>query len=146
MFLTDIHSLGLKTAQGLTITSAWYRDKDDASRAFAKRFMARNPNGLPNAQQRYAIRDLDQARRYLADSVLGKRSRRAVCAAMVGPQRQVGIRNPCAPDNLKFRSWLTLFSQAASENSDHMLFTEALDQFYGGEPDPRTLDLLGSKR
>jgi branched-chain amino acid transport system substrate-binding protein len=44
VFLTDVHSLGLKTAQGLTLTSAWYWDKDDASRAFAKRFMARNPN------------------------------------------------------------------------------------------------------
>ena len=32
IFLTDIHSLGLKTAQGLTITSAWYWDKDDPSR------------------------------------------------------------------------------------------------------------------
>src|SRR4029077_13130715 len=39
VFLTDVHSLGLKTAQGLTITSAWYWDKDDAGRAFAKRFM-----------------------------------------------------------------------------------------------------------
>jgi branched-chain amino acid transport system substrate-binding protein len=38
--------LGVKIAQGLTITSAWYRDKDDASRAFAKRIMAKNPNGL----------------------------------------------------------------------------------------------------
>ena len=47
VFLTDIHSIGLKTAQGLTITSAWYWDKDDASRAFAKQFMARNQNGLP---------------------------------------------------------------------------------------------------
>ena len=47
IFLSDIHSLGLKTAQGLTITSAWYWDKDDASRAFAKRFEARNHNGLP---------------------------------------------------------------------------------------------------
>jgi len=34
--------------------------------------------------------------------------------------------------------------QAASDNSDRMLFTEALDQFYGGEPDPRTLELLRS--
>jgi branched-chain amino acid transport system substrate-binding protein len=34
-------------AQGLTITSAWYWDKDDPSRAFAKRFMARNANGPP---------------------------------------------------------------------------------------------------
>jgi branched-chain amino acid transport system substrate-binding protein len=47
VFLTDVDSLGLKTAQGLTITSAWYWDKDDASRAFAKRFMARSPNGRP---------------------------------------------------------------------------------------------------
>jgi branched-chain amino acid transport system substrate-binding protein len=39
VFLTDVHSLGLKTTQGLTITSAWYWDKDDASRAFAKRFI-----------------------------------------------------------------------------------------------------------
>ena len=47
VFLTDVHSLGLKAAHGLTITSAWYWDKDDASRAFAKRFMAKSPNGLP---------------------------------------------------------------------------------------------------
>ena len=47
VFLSDIHSIGLKIAQGLTITSAWYWDKDDASRTFAKRFMARNPTGLP---------------------------------------------------------------------------------------------------
>jgi hypothetical protein len=47
VFFTDVHSLGLKVAQGLIITSAWYWDKDDASRAFAKRFMAGNPNGLP---------------------------------------------------------------------------------------------------
>ena len=47
VFITDVHSLGLKVAQGLTITSAWYWDRDDASRAFANRFIAKNPNGLP---------------------------------------------------------------------------------------------------
>ena len=31
-----------------------------------------------------------------------------------------------------------------SEDSDRMLFTEALNQFYDGKPDPRTLELLGS--
>jgi branched-chain amino acid transport system substrate-binding protein len=46
VFLTDIHSLGLKATQGLTITSAWYWDKDDASRAFARRFMSKN-RGVP---------------------------------------------------------------------------------------------------
>jgi len=48
-----------------------------------------------------------------------------------------------SPDDLKFRSCLTLFREAASNNSDRLLFTEALDQFYGGQPDRRTLELLG---
>jgi uncharacterized protein (DUF1810 family) len=46
-----------------------------------------------------------------------------------------------SPDDLKFRSCETLFWQAASEDSDRMLFTAALDQFYDGNPDPRTLEL-----
>ena len=45
---------------------------------------------------------------------------------------------------LKFRSSLTLFAKSASDNSDRMLFQEALDQFYSGMLDPRTLKLLGS--
>ena len=38
-------------------------------------------------------------------------------------------------DDLKFRSCLTLFAQAALGNSERGVFNEALDQFYGGEPD-----------
>jgi len=37
---------------------------------------------------------------------------------------------------------LTLFREAATDNSDHLLFTEALDQFYRGQADDRTLELL----
>jgi branched-chain amino acid transport system substrate-binding protein len=40
-FLTDIHSLGLKTAQGLYLTTAWYWDLNPETRAFAKRFYAK---------------------------------------------------------------------------------------------------------
>jgi branched-chain amino acid transport system substrate-binding protein len=40
-FLTDIHSLGLQTAQGLYLTTAWYWDLSDETRAFAKRFFAK---------------------------------------------------------------------------------------------------------
>ena len=40
-FLTDIHSLGLKTAQGLYLTTAWYWDLNPETRAFAKRFFAK---------------------------------------------------------------------------------------------------------
>jgi branched-chain amino acid transport system substrate-binding protein len=38
-FVTDIRALGLETAQGLYLTTAWYWDLDDKSRAFAKRFL-----------------------------------------------------------------------------------------------------------
>jgi branched-chain amino acid transport system substrate-binding protein len=42
IFLTDVHALGLQTAQGLVFTEAFYWDANDATRAFAKRFAERN--------------------------------------------------------------------------------------------------------
>lgn len=38
LFVTDIHSLGLKAAQGLYMTTGWYWDRDDEARAWAARF------------------------------------------------------------------------------------------------------------
>jgi branched-chain amino acid transport system substrate-binding protein len=40
-FLTDIHSLGLKTAQGLYLTTGWYWDLSPDTRAYAKRYFAK---------------------------------------------------------------------------------------------------------
>ena len=37
-FISDIHALGLETAQGLYLTTAWYWDLNEKTRAFAKRF------------------------------------------------------------------------------------------------------------
>jgi uncharacterized protein (DUF1810 family) len=90
--------------------------------------------------QRYAIRDLDQAKRYLADPVLGGRLRQNVRLVM-GHKDKSALEILGSPDDLKFRSCLTLFAQAASNNSDRTMFEEALHQFYDG-PDPRTLQLL----
>jgi len=94
--------------------------------------------GYSATAQRYAIRDLEQARRYLADPLLGGRLRDDV-RRMVGHKDRSALEILGSPDDLKFRSCLTLFRQAASEASDQMLFTEALDQFYDGKPDPRIL-------
>lgn len=91
--------------------------------------------------KRYAIRDLVQARRYLDDSLLGNRLRQLV-RLMIDHKRKSALEILGSPDDLKFRSCLTLFRQAASHDSDRALFTEALDQFYRGEPDGRTLELL----
>ena len=40
-FISDIHALGLKTAQGLYLTTGWYWDLNDKTRAFAKRYFAK---------------------------------------------------------------------------------------------------------
>ena len=40
VFITDIHSVGLKAAQGLNFVTAFYWDRDDESRAWSKRFFA----------------------------------------------------------------------------------------------------------
>lgn len=50
MFLTDVHGMGLQTAQGLTTVTAWYWDLNDASRAFAARFMEKHGRA-PTAPQ-----------------------------------------------------------------------------------------------
>ena len=93
--------------------------------------------------QRYAIRNIDQARHYLADPILGNRLRHDV-RLMIKHKNKSAFEILGSPDDLKFRSCLTLFCEAASDKSDRSLFVEALNQFYDGEPDPRTLELLRS--
>jgi branched-chain amino acid transport system substrate-binding protein len=51
VFITDVHALGLKTAQGLIFTEAWYWDMNDANRAFAKEFEAANKGNKPTMIQ-----------------------------------------------------------------------------------------------
>jgi branched-chain amino acid transport system substrate-binding protein len=42
IFITDVHALGLPTAQGLIFTESFYWDNNDATRAFAKKFAERD--------------------------------------------------------------------------------------------------------
>jgi uncharacterized protein (DUF1810 family) len=91
--------------------------------------------------QRYAIRDLDEARRYLADPILGSRLRRCV-RLMLHHAGASATEILGSPDDLKFRSCVTLFREAAADEADRSLFAQALKQFYAGEPDRRTLELL----
>ncbi len=51
VFLTDVHALGLQTAQGLTLTTAFYWDLNDKTRAFAKRFAAHQGGKYPTMVQ-----------------------------------------------------------------------------------------------
>lgn len=87
----------------------------------------------------YGLADLDEARAYLAHPVLGERLR--ACTRAVLAHRGRSARAIFGtPDDLKFRSCMTLFGLAAPEDP---LFGEALAAFYGGEADAATVALVG---
>ena len=51
VFISDIHSLGLPVTQGLVLTTGFYWDRDDATRAWSKRFGERNGGRMPTMVQ-----------------------------------------------------------------------------------------------
>jgi branched-chain amino acid transport system substrate-binding protein len=51
MFVDDVHALGLKAAQGLLLTTAFYWDLNDSTRAWSKRFAAKNRGKMPSMDQ-----------------------------------------------------------------------------------------------
>lgn len=96
--------------------------------------------GSSPTAQRYAIASLDEARAYLTDPMLGPRIRACTQAVnqLTGRSAHEIIG---APDDLKFRSSMTLFAQAAPADP---VFTQALQTYFGGERDPLTLEKLRS--
>jgi uncharacterized protein (DUF1810 family) len=95
---------------------------------------------FPPMAHLYAIVSLDEARAYLGHPVLGPRLCECVEAV-----NQVAGRSALEilgqPDDLKFRSSLTLFAHAAPDNP---IFAEALAKYFDGDPDPLTLEKLGA--
>lgn len=98
--------------------------------------------GMSAMTQRYAIGSLGEASAYLADPVLGRRLSECVEAVLAVPEKSAHEIFG-SPDDMKFRSSLTLFAAAATDRS---LFEAALQRFYNGVPDSRTLALLGDQR
>lgn len=86
----------------------------------------------------YGISGLAEARAYLDHPVLGPRLLACV-AAVMRVQGRSAHQIFGAPDDLKFRSSLTLFGRASPAPEP---FQAALDRYCEGEPDPRTLALL----
>ena len=88
----------------------------------------------------YGVEGAGEAAAYLAHPVLGSRLRECVTALLA--HREKSARAILgAPDDLKFRSCLTLFRAAAAPQDK--LWQNALDRFFAGEPDEATLRLLG---
>lgn len=51
VFATDVHALGLQTAQGLILTESFYWDKDEGTRAFSQRFAKAHNGNMPSMVQ-----------------------------------------------------------------------------------------------
>ncbi|GGM66377.1 hypothetical protein GCM10009017_15590 [Halarchaeum rubridurum] len=94
--------------------------------------------GRSRRAQRYGIASREEAAAYLAHETLGPRLRE--CTRIVN-----GLTGRSAndifgsPDDLTFRSSMTLFDAVGDDPEP---FETALEQYYDGEPDPKTLELL----
>jgi uncharacterized protein (DUF1810 family) len=92
--------------------------------------------GSSPTAQRFGLGSLEEVRAYLAHPLLGARLRE--CTALVNDLEEVTAESIFGyPDNLKFRSCMTLFACAGDR-----LCGEALAKYYAGERDPLTLELL----
>lgn len=95
--------------------------------------------GSSATSRHFAIRSLQEARQYLSHPLLGPRL--AECTAAVN-----ALHGPSAheifgsPDDLKFRSSMTLFELVAAPDAP---FALALERYFSGERDARTLKLTG---
>ncbi len=87
---------------------------------------------------KFAISNLAEAQAYLAHPVLGPRL--VECTQLVNSVENRSIDEIFGyPDNLKFRSSMTLFHRAAPEEQ---IFRAAIDKYFHGEFDSATHDLL----
>ena len=85
--------------------------------------------------RRYALGSLAEAQAYLAHPVLG--ARLAECTGLVNAvEGRSALEILGSPDDLKFRSSMTLFAAA---RPDVAVFAQALGRYFGGVPDEATL-------
>lgn len=95
--------------------------------------------GSSEMARRYAIRDLAEARGYLTHPVLGPRLLACAEAVLAVEGRSARVIMG-SPDDRKLRSCATLFAHLSPPAS---VFHRVLEQYYEGQPDARTLALLG---
>jgi uncharacterized protein (DUF1810 family) len=94
--------------------------------------------GVSAAADFYGVSSLAEARDYLAHPTLGPRL--FACVRAVLDHRDRALRGIFgSPDDLKFRSSMTLFAQAEGDPPNACVV--ALEQFCEGKPDENTLDL-----
>lgn len=95
--------------------------------------------GCSQRAQFFGLECLDEARAFQKHPVLGPRLRECTTSVLRHTQKSAS-QILGAPDDLKFFSCMTLFSEAAPEE---LVFRLALQAFFNGAKDPETLRLCG---
>ena len=98
--------------------------------------------GLSPTAQYFAISSLEEARAYLEHLLLGSRLRLCLGALLQWSDKRTAEQILGPIDAMKLRSSLTLFEAASGDPP----FGRALDSFFGGKRDERTLALLNAER
>lgn len=88
--------------------------------------------------ERFAISSLDEARAYLRHAVLGARLTECT-QAVVEVAGRMAHEIFGFPDDMKFRSCMTLFTRAAPDDEN---FRKALEKYFGGDEDGPTVEKL----
>ena len=96
--------------------------------------------GLGNSHnaQRYAIRSLEEAKEYWNHPILGERLRQCIQLSIDSKKTALELFGKPV-DDMKFQSCLTLFIQVDANNP---LLKQAIDCFYGGRLDPKTIAIV----
>ena len=94
--------------------------------------------GQSPESKRYGISDLDEAKAYLSHPVLGARLREITAEVLMHTDSSIRTIMGGGIDVKKFKSSMTLFD-AVSPND---IFAKALETFYGGERDTKTLEKI----
>ena len=94
--------------------------------------------GQSSTAKYYGISSLAEAKAYVVHPILG--ARLMTCTGLVLATRNRSLGDIFGfPDDMKFRSSMTLFDATASGST---VFRDALNRFSNGEPDTLTLELL----
>lgn len=138
----DIHDLArFLAAQQPVYDQALQELRDGRKRSHWMWFIFPQIEGLGHSAmaERYAISGRAEAEAYLAHPLLGARLRDCTAAMLTHKDRSAHAILG-SPDDMKFRSSMTLFDAVSKKGS---AFDQALLQFYDGEPDDATLARLG---
>ena len=94
--------------------------------------------------QKFAISSREEAEAYLSHPILGPRLRE--CTRIVADLEGKPVEDIfCYPDDMKFRSSMTLFARGAvdkDKDKDKEIFQRCLEKYFRGEPDRLTLAAL----